>query len=291
MSASEFRWDEPEGQAELEERQERQERELRDLLQQAVPPLPTPEDRMQRVLARADRTRARKRTAGLAGGLTTGLLAAVLAAAPALAPSPGADAAAGRGPAGVAPSASVSASPGVETAIATRFPIYGLIGDLPPGWSARTSADAPRDGVEHLANVPFDRSSLCRATDPGCLPVEALPVDGAVLTVRLGGPTEPDPGEPSALTSLSTVPAGTVCAARGGTGELVGHRRIDALGKPVRIELTGCLREPSGRTLAQIRQVIESIRYPQPAVASPSSPSTPSALSSPSVPAAPPARG
>ncbi|MGA5821042.1 hypothetical protein ACPC54_24625 [Kitasatospora sp. NPDC094028] len=237
-----------------------EERELRGLLQRAVPPLATPDDRVQRVLARADRTRARRRRAGLAGGLGSGLLAAVLAAAPALAPAPGPDSAAGQGPAARTPAATVS--PPAPEASPIRFPLYGLVGNLPPDWYARTFATNPRDGAAHLANLPFDPNTGCKAADLSCLPTGPLPIDGVVVTLRLGVPPDSSTGGTASPAVLAAVVPGKECGARGGNRELLGHRQVAANGGLMRIDLTACLRDPSDRTLAQVQQVIDSIRSP-----------------------------
>lgn len=229
--------------------------ELRDLLHRAVPPLTTPEDRVQQVLARAGRTRRRRRATGLAGGLGAGLLTAVLAAAPATAPA--------RGPGTVIePGGRASASAPVEPGVTTRFPAYGLAVDLPPGWHARSVTADPMDAIGHLANLPFDPKSGCPSDTGSCSPLGPLPADGAVLTVRFTSPGRSGEPMPDAVSDMTL---DKDCSNHGGTREIVGHRRVGPAGKQERIEVTACLKEPSQRTLRQVQRVLDSVRTAAPA--------------------------
>ncbi|MFJ9697654.1 hypothetical protein [Kitasatospora sp. NPDC101183] len=222
---------------------------LRELLHQAVPPLETPDDRVRQVLARAGRTRRRRRAAGLGGGLGAGLLAAVLAAAPAIAPPPGSGAA----EPGARPTARA------EPLTATVFPVYDLTVDLPPGWHARSVAADPDDAIGHLANLPFDPHSSCPANVGSCSPIGPLPADGAVLTVRFTKGQQ-EGGATLAPDGPSEMQLDKDCSTRGGSRELVGHRLVGRSEKGGLIEITACLKEPGERTLRQVRQVLDSVR-------------------------------
>ncbi|MFI6154632.1 hypothetical protein ACIBCA_18315 [Kitasatospora sp. NPDC051170] len=230
--------------------------ELRELLHRAVPPLATPDDRVRQVLAKAGRTRRRRRATGLAGGLGAGLLAAALAAAPAMAP---------RGPDAViepGAGASGSASAPGEPVVTTRFPAFSLAVDLPPGWQARSVTANPADGIGHLANLPFDAKPSCPANTGSCSPLGLLPADGAVLTVRLTTVTQQDTPTPAALTDMTL---DKDCSTHGGTRELLGHRTVGTAEKQARVEVTACLRTPSQRTLGQVQHILDSARVAGPA--------------------------
>ncbi|MFF2745628.1 hypothetical protein ACFVVA_08795 [Kitasatospora sp. NPDC058048] len=232
-----------------------EEQELRFLLQRAVPDLDAPEDRMDRVRARAARTRSRRRTATIGAGLTGGLVAAALAAAPAVAPAPERGAAAGP----VAAPSAVATVPPPEATI--RFPALPDVSvDVPHGWRTRDGlTDDPRDGIGFLATHPLDVKSSC--PEGGlCVPVGPLTADDAFVMLQLvddqariqqaaAGPATLTEGRPEAF-----------CTTYGGTRQLVGHRVVVRGGRPALIELTACLREPSDPTLRQVRQVLDSLR-------------------------------
>ncbi|MEV7027120.1 hypothetical protein [Kitasatospora sp. NPDC093558] len=248
-----------------------EEQELRVLLRQATPHLAEPEDRIERILARADRARRRRRAAGLGAGLTGGLLAAALAAAPAIAPAPS-----GTGALGAAGTSSPSAStaapsptPAPEgpdpvgplgTAISFRT-VADMVVNVPKGWLTQENTwTGPEVSIGTLANQPIAEPTACADKKTLCLPVGQLRGGGAVVTFRLVK-------EPSRIKAYAeqSVPAqvtatGKECTAVGGTTELVGYRTVASGPSPTLIELTACLREPTGAEVEQVQQVLESIR-------------------------------
>lgn len=250
---------------------ETEEEELRVLLNRAVPALAAPEDRMERVLARADRSRRRRRATGLGLGLSGGLLAAVLAAAPAIAPVPdrGAVGPAAR-PAGTslpsdAPTQSVAPTPSVsapQSGDLVRFPqADGLTAVLPPGWYAQVSGvDDPYDHLGYLANRQFDTKVPCPQAAVFCPPIGALTSDRALLTVKKVGVADSAATANGESTGMVDIAVDKDCSGQNGDRELVGHRGVSLQNTTVRIELTACVRLPSDRTLQQVQQVLNSLR-------------------------------
>ncbi|MEU8515557.1 hypothetical protein AB0C76_28870 [Kitasatospora sp. NPDC048722] len=248
-----------------------EEQELRILLQQAAPHLPAPEDRIQRILARAARTRRRRRAAGLGAGLTGGLLAAVLAAAPAIAPSSphagplGVAAAPAPAPSTAAPSPS-SAPEGPDAVgplgVAISFrTVSEMVVNVPKGWLTQENDWAnPEVSIGTLANQPIADPTACADKETFCLPVGRLRSGGAVLTFRLvKDPTRVaeyvETSTPAEVTTLTKE-----CAAVGGDAELIGHRTVTSTTSLSVIELDACLREPTTVVTQQVQQVLESIR-------------------------------
>ncbi|MFE6054242.1 hypothetical protein ACFQ6N_26115 [Kitasatospora sp. NPDC056446] len=256
----------------------RDEEELRVLLRDAVPALASPEDRMDRVLARVDRARRRRRAAGLAAGLTLGLTAAVLAAAPALAPAPGrgADlgpAAAPSSPAVPTPStptAEPSASPGTTM----LFPLLpGLVVDVPATWHTWIAPSAdPRQAFGYLGTQPLGPGPTCPAGADRCSVSGRLLVDGALVSLRVLDDkqlADKITGTPSRL--MNTTPDKD-CLLLGATRAMTGFRGIDGGSQASAIELTACLRQPSDTTLRQVQHVLDSVRSDPRAVGSPVAP-------------------
>ncbi|MEV7926934.1 hypothetical protein [Kitasatospora sp. NPDC088779] len=254
--------------------------ELRILLHQAVPELATPEDRMERVRARAIGTRRRRRAAGLGAGLTAGLVAAALAAAPAIAPTPEHGVAAGLGtaagpgvtgpaetvPGGVPPTPTIGPS-ATPTMVPTpgsqvRFSSYpNLALDLPSGWYSQSTFNGdPRNGIGYLATGPISPASPCRTAGIACPSDTLLPVGGALLTLRLVDQPDLVGKFTTSLAVTSDVTLDKECLTLGGTRELIGHRAVARTGTLVLIQLTACLREPSHVTIQQVQQVLDSIR-------------------------------
>ncbi|MDH6708942.1 hypothetical protein P3T27_005688 [Kitasatospora sp. MAA19] len=251
------------------------EQELRILLHEAVPVLAEPEDRMAQIRARAARTRRRRRAGGLGAGLTAGLVAAALAAAPAIAPGPERAAAGGTAPAATAPEPTAAGGPSVEAETHStpirfsRFPIVMV--EVPNGWYSQSAVSSDsRVAFGYLATGPIEPTPSCPPTAGSCPPADRLPVDGAVLTLRVGD----DPGIIQKLTNtqagLANTPLDKDCSLRGGNSELVGHRIVIQSGAPLMIQLTACLRGPSGRTLQQVQGVLDSIRSNPGGTSSPS---------------------
>ncbi|MFJ9950124.1 hypothetical protein [Kitasatospora sp. NPDC091207] len=257
--------------------------ELRVLLRRAVPDLPTPDDRMDRVRERAARNRRRRRAAGLGAGLTGGLLAAALAAAPATAPSPGptilrpatgGPTAAGA-PAGVPspsppptaashlPSVSPSGVPSPsDGSQAVLFPeLRGVILDVPRGWSTLIMpAGGPLSGTGFTANQPLKVAPYCPPWQVDCAPLEALNTDGVLVAVTLFD----DPAHTQKLAWTAAAAEDTAlakdCGLRGGTRQLTGHRTVTVAGAVTVVELTACLNRPSARTVELVQRVVTSVR-------------------------------
>ncbi|MFJ3220567.1 hypothetical protein ACIPLC_32170 [Kitasatospora sp. NPDC086801] len=261
------------------------EEELRVLLHQAVPDLATPEDRMERVRARAIGTRRRRRAAGLGAGLTAGLVAAVLAAAPAIAPTPEQGAAAGQGMAagpaetlpggaptgpaagGGTPTATPTTGSGTPTTTPTpgaqvRFPAYpNVTVDLPSGWYSQSAfTNDPQNGFGYLATGPITHAASCRTAGIACPSDVLLPVGGALLTLRLVDQPDLAGKFTASSATISDIAPDKDCLVLGGTRELLGYRAVARTGALVLIQLTACLREPSHPTLQQVQEVLDSIR-------------------------------
>ncbi|MFF2950085.1 hypothetical protein ACFVVU_01840 [Kitasatospora sp. NPDC057965] len=258
--------------------------ELRVLLQLAAPQLPSPEDRLERVLARVLRTRRRRRRAALAGGLAVGLTVAVLAAAPALAPGPPATAlgpAVSAPPSGASPSASPDSGSGAADQRTVRFGVLDDIAvDVPEGWYDLTVLPAP----DHPAPVGYLASQQL-SDEPGC-PIRAglqesvcvaaggLSDDGVVLALRLVR----DPGAVGKYEGeelLHSASNDKECMAMGGTQQVLGFRRLVLGGRPEVVQLTGCLRRPSKETLTTLDRMAASIRPAGQASDGPLTPATP----------------
>ncbi|MFE6870416.1 hypothetical protein ACFVFS_28170 [Kitasatospora sp. NPDC057692] len=271
--------------------------ELRVLLQLAAPHLPTPEDRMERVLARVIRTRRRRRRAALAGGLGIGLTAAVLAAAPALAPGPPGTALgpAASGPAVTAsPSASPSAVPDDGSADTTTvtFPLLDdLAVDVPDSWyslTAQPGAEQP-DPTVYLASQQISGAAGCPIRDgrqdPVCISSGMLLDDGVLITLRLirdqaavtkfQGEAEP----------TATPQATKECSLRGGVEQLTRHRPLVLDGRLELVQLTACMRRPSSETLKAVAWTLTSLRPAGTAPDRAAAPALPSPWAIRSVPA------
>ncbi|MFF2658282.1 hypothetical protein ACFVUH_13045 [Kitasatospora sp. NPDC058032] len=263
--------------------------ELRVLLQLAAPQLPSPEDRMQRVLARVLRTRRRRRRAALAGGLAVGLTAAVLAAAPALAPGPPATA---LGPAASGPPADASPSASPESGAADQRTVRfrgldDIAVDVPEGWYDLTVLPAPnhQEPVGYLASQQLSDESACPTRvglqDSVCVSAGGLSNGGVVLALRLvrdPGAVGKYGGEELLRPALNDED----CGVMGGTQRVIGFRKLVLGGRPEVVQLTGCLRRPSKETLATLDTMVASVR---PAGQASDGPLTPSALAAPTTPA------
>ncbi|MGW6916093.1 hypothetical protein ACWGB8_20085 [Kitasatospora sp. NPDC054939] len=265
------------------------EQELRVLLHRAAPELPAPDDRMDRVLARADRTRRRRRTAALTGGLTAGLAAAVLASAPATAPGPPPGAL--RSVPAAAPSATETAVPPTPTR-SIRFPDLNLTVAVPVDWyrTLRAGWDDSRTTL-YLASQPLSDKAAC-SPPLDALCASAAPLaesgagplaeDGVLVSVRVDpgriiGDT-PAPLRPGVMTEL---PVDKSCALHRGTRFLRGERTDLPVKAPVRVE--ACLNDPSPATVAQVQALLDSLlpaSEPEVATPSPTDPTGPGAPSS-----------
>ncbi|MFG3054124.1 hypothetical protein ACGFZP_24645 [Kitasatospora sp. NPDC048239] len=248
-----------------------EERELRILLHRAAPELPAPDDRMDRIRERADRTRRRRRLAGLTAGLTTGLVAAFLAAAPATAPapSPAALQPAGTPPPTTAPLASPAATPSTPTAtdptvFETEIP-FGVVDslrlDVPSRWyTLHLPTSDPPGTVGYTATQPLTNAPSCTWEQIFCLTTGPLDKDGVLITFGLVRDHDLQGKLATATGPAVDVPLDKECVQIGGTRELRGHDTVVAADATVVIELTACLREPGEKTLQQVQRVLASVR-------------------------------
>ncbi|MFJ6623264.1 hypothetical protein ACIQOW_37580 [Kitasatospora sp. NPDC091335] len=253
------------------------EEELRILLHEAVPALASPEDRMEHVLARVERSRRRRRVAGLAAGLTVGLTAAVLTAAPALAP--GADRGVRLAPAGspavpapTAPTPRGIATPtaGTKTFFFPLLPEMAL--DLPAHWYAQAApVTGPREPLGYLGTQPLVPTPSCTPGVSSCPLSGPLLPGGAVLTFRVVD-------DPWLARKFATDPPafdetgiGKECAVLGGNHEITGAHVVGQSASDTRvvIQMTACLRQPSEPVVRQVQQVFSSIRTAPVSIRSP----------------------
>ncbi|MFF2043452.1 hypothetical protein ACFVVX_23830 [Kitasatospora sp. NPDC058170] len=253
-----------------------EERELRILLHRAAPELPAPDDRMDRIRERADRTRRRRRVAGLSAGLTTGLVAAFLAAAPATAPapSPAALRPAGTPPPATAPAVSPAATPAVPgpptsaspspTVLEREIPfgvVDGLRLDAPSTWyTLHLPTFDPPGTTGFVATQPLTTAPSCTREQVFCLTTGALDEGG--LLIAFGLVRDPDlQGKlATAVGPAVDIPLDKECGRIGGTRQLRGHHTVETVGTTAVIELTACLREPGEKALQQVQRILASVR-------------------------------
>ncbi|MFJ1582321.1 hypothetical protein ACIOC1_03285 [Streptomyces sp. NPDC088197] len=261
--------------------------ELRDLLERAVPQLPAPVQRLERVKERALRRR-RRRAVGMsaavvvavaaAGTVLPGLGGAASAPAPpavvtSLAPpasgsgGPTASASTATGPVDSGPSP--TPSPGQTTratesasaasaAVTYHFPeLAGLDLRLPPGW---TTVVAPKTGdvfaSSQALGLPTD--GCVKPLDGFCTPlVRTLTRGGALMMLTLRhSKTTVDKlnadGHP--VTSSVVVSA---CRAVGGTAQTKALL-TDASGSDVLIEVSVCLADATDAQQSQINDALKN---------------------------------
>ncbi|WP_406208950.1 hypothetical protein OH807_37840 [Kitasatospora sp. NBC_01560] len=151
------------------------ERELRILLHRDTPHLSAPADRMDRIIARADRTRRRRRTAALAAGLTTGLVAAALAAAPALAP----------GPANIALRPATAAPPLPGGTGGTGGTAGGPAANAPGSGSDAEPGTGPASGTS-AGSAPTATPSMPSASGAAMYPLRFPDLGGLVVDLPAG---------------------------------------------------------------------------------------------------------
>ncbi|MER5349186.1 hypothetical protein ABT093_02480 [Kitasatospora sp. NPDC002551] len=276
--------------------------ELRVLLQLAAPHLPAPEDRMERVLARAARTRRRRRRAALAGGLAVGLTAAALAAAPALAPGPGGTAlgpaasgpALGAVPPGARPSSvPPSAAPGAGStgARTVRFTVLDDVAvDVPGGWYDLTVLPGvgQLDPVGYLASQRLAGGTGCPTRDGRqesvCLTAGTLLDDGVLVTLRLIRDPNAVGKYLGEVGTMQNMARDKDCEARGGTLQLFGSRAMLLNGRPEVVQLTACASRPTDETLTALSKLAASLR---PAATAPDGSTVPTASVVPGGPRSP----
>lgn len=233
-----------------------EESELRVLLERAVPRLPAPTERMQRVRERVA-GRRRRRAAGAAAGAVSALIVAGT-----LLPGTGPD---GGGSALPAASAPFLPSPSVPHVVKLRFDgPAGPVLLLPASWDFLEVQADPRQkatGRGYAATQPLSAYDRPCSGDPwGCPPLKTLKRGGALLvvTVEQPGPLGKKALEPPVLHESSTVSPG--CRAIGGVREHSGLIGGPSAGDPLATAHL-CLAPDAGGALGEARHMIAGARF------------------------------
>ncbi|MGW7290561.1 hypothetical protein ACWGH4_34380 [Streptomyces sp. NPDC054847] len=232
------------------------ESELRVLLERAVPRLPAPTERMQRVRERVARRRRSRRAAGAAACAVSALVVAGT-----LLPGAGQ----GGGSALPAASAPFPPSPSAPHLVKLYFDgPAGLVLPLPSSWDFLEVEADPRQKVTargYAATQPLSTYDRPCSGDPwGCAPVKTLKGGGALLVVTAEhpGPLGKKALEPPVLHESGTVPPG--CRAIGGVRELSGLIGGPGAGDPLATAHL-CLAEDAGGALGEARHMIAGARF------------------------------
>ncbi|MFF7453215.1 hypothetical protein [Kitasatospora sp. NPDC008115] len=250
--------------------------ELRVLLQLAAPHLSAPEDRIERVLARAARTRRRRRRASLASGLAIGLTVAVLASAPALAPGPKDTAlrpvAPGPSVGGApTPSPTPTPSPGLgsgggsaETKTVLFNALDSLVVDVPADWYDLTVRPFPgsAEPVGYLSSQRMTVPAACpdRGDAPVCVSSGALDADGVLIAVRVIREENAPGNYLGEAGAPASMPPDKGCVVWGGTQQTRAYRPFTPAKEEAVVQLTACLRQPSAETLRTLEKTFASVR-------------------------------
>lgn len=250
------------------------EAELRALLERAVPQLPAPPQRLERVRDRALRRR-RRRTAGVSA---TAVVAVALAGLllPTLggtSGSPGPTAVTSLAPpaSGSAPTASGAPTTtdqepsrpptALPTVRAYDFPEQaGLRLSLPAKWF---TIDAPKTGASYVSSqqLGLPPDGCVQPLDGFCTPLARTLDRGGVLMMltlnhnqlmadklRLGAP------------KVGPAPVLSSCRTVGGTAQLTGAL-VDSAGSDVVVDATVCLARPTAAQQAQVRDALTSADF------------------------------
>ncbi|MFC4034260.1 hypothetical protein ACFO3J_22685 [Streptomyces polygonati] len=261
--------------------------ELRVLLERAVPHLPSPAQRLERVRERV-RRRTRRRAAGLsvaavlvvaaAGLLLPGVrtggdtsaaptVAATGARVTTLAPPASDSVPAGPSASGTAPGRLATDPPTPTTPISypyrrTGFPgLTGLSLRLPAGWSSLQPAGADTDFVSSQP-LGLPENGCAHALDDFCTPLayRLHPGSGVLmmLQVRHNG-LMADKFRQMAR-QLSAEPPVEACRTVGGTTQW-GSLIVDGAGSDVVIEATVCLAGPTPSLTARVRDMLLTAEF------------------------------
>ncbi|MGN9791751.1 hypothetical protein ACTMTU_11760 [Streptomyces sp. OZ13] len=232
------------------------ESELRVLLERAVPRLPAPTERMQRVRERVARRRRSRRAAGGAACAVSALIVAGTLL-------PGA----GQGGGSALPAASAPFPPSSSAPhlVKLRFDgPAGLVLPLPSSWDVLEVEADPRQKATtrgYAATQPLSTYDRPCSRDPwGCPPVKTLKGGGALLVVTAEhpGPLGKKALEPPVLHESGTVSPG--CRAIGGVQELSGLIGGPGAGDPLATAHL-CLAEDAGGALSEARHMIAGARF------------------------------
>lgn len=231
------------------------ESELRILLERAVPRLPAPTERMQRVRERVARRRRSRRAAGAAAGAVSALLVAGTLL-------PGVT---GGGGGSALPAASAPLPPSGPHVVKLRHDgPAGLLLLLPASWDFLEAEADPRQKATargYAATQPLATYDRPCSGDPwGCPPVRTLKGGGALLvvTVEQPGPLGKKALRPPVLHESGTVPPG--CRAIGGVRALSGLIGGPNTGDPLATAHL-CLAEDADRALGEARHMIAGARF------------------------------
>ncbi|MFE9611706.1 hypothetical protein [Streptomyces sp. NPDC006012] len=224
---------------------------LRLLLEEGVPRLVAPADRMARVRGRV-RLRRRRRVAA-AGGLAALAVAAVAFTVGA------------RGPASSGPDWSHTVPAASLAPVATLMdrsrPLRVV---LPDGWRTLTATDA------HGTSVGFAASQALRRPAPAdcvtaqddlltqCRPLRKLETGGVLMAFRYGdGAARWTAPEAPLRVGAAHSPA-EGCAALGGDQEIFGWARAHPgpYGRTYDVRVMACLKQPTKRTAATVREIL-----------------------------------
>jgi hypothetical protein len=250
------------------EPQEQLESELRVHLERGVPHLAAPGDRMRKVRRRAARHGRRRRALLTA---VTGVLAVAVLAGPLRSHLGGAPAGTGTGSA--APVRDRSGVPSLRTLV-----VAGLNLRLRDNWHDVTVADARGHVHEFVVNRSLGSAGACPAQTTGnfwCAPQSALSRDEALISFRHAQPSGRASKDPVFALTGSKKPSND-CAELGGDQEIFGlGATVTSAGGTVATNTYICLREPSPRTLAEVKELLGTAAFVS-GSAGPRSPAAPS---------------
>jgi hypothetical protein len=256
--------------------------ELRVLLERAVPQLPAPPQRLERVRERALRRR-RRRTVGVAA---TAVVAVALAglvlpglgdrsgdrvpdAVRTLAPSAagGAPSATDLTPTGSDPTPTVDggASRPPPTSAPALGPFHftelaGLQLDLPVGWYTLAP---PKAGATYVSSQPLGlpKDGCLHPLDGFCTPlVRTLAPDGVLMMLSLSHNQAVADKIRTGGRTVSTTGMVTSCRSVGGTVQL-GGLIADMSGSDVLIQVTVCLAGPTAARQAQVQDALTAADF------------------------------
>lgn len=240
--------------------------ELRRLLERAVPRLPAPAERVDRVRDRVLRRRRRLR----AGGVGSVTVAVALLVAVVWQGTHGLGGEAGDGTRTAIPPAG---PPDASRSDAVRYPeLAGLTVPVPEEWHARAGTQTTKHGLTRgfLSSQPIDPARFCpKSENPAlCQPVGKLRPGDAVITLDSDGKYAVEDRFPVTLVTAGKVSA--ACARVGGTETV--HAWLSgppAWGGKGSIRATVCLAKPPKAVIDEVRRVLGAVTYDGSAPAAP----------------------
>ncbi|MGW5349428.1 hypothetical protein ACWERV_02770 [Streptomyces sp. NPDC004031] len=229
------------------------ERELRALLERAVPQLPAPAQRLERIRERI-RRRRRRRTAVVTGSAVLALAAALVAVPGLVGPDGGGHA---------APAVVGSATPRPTTALSTPPSGYrpdgmgGLVLQMPPSKGWQTLAD-PKTASLFLGTqrMVLPEGGCAHALDGFCTPLAlALKKDGALVMFRRQPSKMPSAKARDYEIPLTEDSPYQACRTVGGTRQLT--RTMVAPDGTI-VWTVACLADPSQTRVQEARYLLDS---------------------------------